>query len=135
MGFSQAFLPHGAHADEDYLLAEHIEVMIQTVVPGPEISDALPCTRASSIGFGFSMNWALSDGERLEIVRGALRKNLDLFEPRLTSVGSIEVSEDDRGNLVEFSIEGAMRRGQAREQIGVSSKVSFMDQTVKEGAP
>ena len=135
MSFADAFLNGNGTLDDDQLLAMHVDVMLQSVVPGPVLPASLTRVRASNLGFGMTMSWALSESQRLESVCAGLRERLEMFEPRLASVATIEVKEDDQGNLVEFLIEGIIRRGRDRAEIEVHSRVSLMDQAVVEDTP
>ena len=130
MRFAKAFLGAPARLDEDGAIARQVAHLLEAVVPGPGIPPACMQVAASNLGFGLPMNWALADADRREQIRAALRARLERFEPRLAAVSTIEIAEDDEGNIVEFYIRARRRSGTDPVEIG--ARLSLLDHEVEE---
>lgn len=132
MRFAQAFLGAPPAQDEEGAIARHLAHLLEAVVPGPPIPPACPHVAGSNLGFALPMNWALAEADRRDDIRAALRARLAAFEPRLSTIGEIEIAEDDEGNIVEFFIR-AQRAGGARAPLEIGARVSLLDHGVEEG--
>lgn len=128
MSFASAFLGKKERQTIETEIAEHVDVMMQSVAPEPKIDEALENVRSSSLCFGIPMNWALNDADRQAQVSREMRDRLRRFEPRLEIVREVEMSEDDTDNSVNFVVRGNLRQGNSIE---VSTQISLFDQMVK----
>lgn len=128
MSFASAFLGKKERQTIETEIAEHVDVMMQSVAPEPKIDEALENVRSSSLCFGIPMNWALNDADRQSQVSREMRDRLRRFEPRLEIVREVEMSEDDTNNSVNFVVLGNLRQGNSIE---VSTQISLFDQMVK----
>lgn len=128
MSFASAFLGKKERQTIETEIAEHVDVMMQSVAPEPKIDEALENVRSSSLCFGIPMNWALNDADRQAQVSREMRDRLRRFEPRLEIVREVEMSEDENDNSVNFVVRGNLRQGNSIE---VSTQISLFDQMVK----
>ena len=128
MSFASAFL---APLDDDLetRVEDNVQALLQAVVPEPAITAALPHVRQSNLCFGVPMTWALAEGRESRQTRTALKTRLTAFEPRLSAISDIELSEDEDQNAVTFQVAGRIEGG---EPVEIETRMSRLDQHVEE---
>lgn len=134
MGFADAFLSGRGDRDVEDKIATHVNFLLQAITPEPQVPEAFEKVRSSNFCYGVPMNWALKNADRQATVRRALRDRLVRFEPRLKRIRSIEMTEDEVGNLVDFVICAEIEQEDGAQEIEIETRVSLFDQQIEKAS-
>ena len=134
MSFATAFLGQSESATIEQRVANHLEVLLQSISPERSVGRDLPHVQASNLCFGLPMNWAVNGGARDTMIRQALQQRLARFEPRIKLLSEIEIKSDEQNNSVSFYIGAIDVTENGSKTMSFEKTISRMDHNVQQGA-
>lgn len=137
MGFAQAFLgAAGAGDDPAAAVAFHLHVLLQAASPDAPVPPGLPQAGASNLRYGTSLTRHTEDADRRDTLQLSLRRQLQLFEPRIVAIQSLQVDEAPEVNEMRLSLRALLRGGPAGPvgaTLDLHSRISLLDHSIGAG--